>query len=112
MVCNVFHAGDGNLHPNLPYDASDENQVRNVERATRMIMELCIREGGSPTGEHGIGIDKLSYMQSIFSDSSMTAMCSLRQVFDPHQQSNPGKVVPVRSCREWAGAPAFRAGTS
>ncbi len=107
LICNVFHAGDGNLHPNLPYDASDENQVRNVERATRMIMELCIAEGGSPTGEHGIGIDKLSYMKSIFSESSMTAMCSLRQVFDPHQQSNPGKVVPVRSCREWAGAPAF-----
>jgi glycolate oxidase subunit GlcD len=106
-VCNVFHAGDGNLHPNIPYDASDDEAVRRVERATRLIMELCIAEGGSVTGEHGIGIDKLNYMEKVFSDSSLSAMCTLRQVFDPQQRANPGKVVPLHSCREWIGSPAF-----
>ena len=57
------------------------------------------------TGEHGIGLDKLDYMNLIFSDESLAAMCRLREVFDPERRANPGKVVPVRSCREWHGAP-------
>ena len=107
-VCNVFHAGDGNLHPNIPYDANDPGMSQRVERAMGDIMRLCISVGGSVTGEHGIGIDKLAYMDRIFSDSSLRAMCGLRDVFDPDRKSNPGKVIPVRSCREWTAAVAAR----
>jgi glycolate oxidase len=69
------------------------------------IMQACIATGGSITGEHGVGLDKLGYMESIFSASSLNAMCELRGVFDPDRRSNPGKVVPVHSCKEWHGIP-------
>jgi glycolate oxidase len=108
VVCNVFHAGDGNLHPNIPYDANDPDMSASVERAMKEIMQLCIDVGGSVTGEHGIGIDKLRYMERTFSDDSLKAMCGLRSVFDPETRSNPGKVVPVRSCREWSAAHSAR----
>jgi glycolate oxidase subunit GlcD len=107
-VCNVFHAGDGNLHPNIAYNAGDPDEADRVHQAMRLIMKLCVDAGGSVTGEHGIGLDKLEYMPLIFSDETLAAMCRLRDVFDPHRQSNPGKVVPMRSCREWAGLPATR----
>lgn len=109
VVCNVFHAGDGNLHPNIPYDGNDADETARVHTAMREIMELCVAAGGSVTGEHGIGLDKLAYMPLIFSDDSLDAMCRLRDVFDPERRANPGKVVPMRSCREWAGTPAVRA---
>jgi glycolate oxidase subunit GlcD len=102
VVCNVFHAGDGNLHPNLPYDGSDPDVVRRVEYAMREIMDCCIAAGGTITGEHGVGLDKLRYMDMIFSPDSLAAQCAVRTVFDPARQANPGKVVPVHSCREWA----------
>jgi len=108
MVCNVFHAGDGNLHPNIPYNANDPDETRRVESAMRRVMLACVAAGGSVTGEHGIGLDKLAYMPLIFSESTMAAMCRVRDVFDPAHRANPGKVVPVRSCREWAMAPATR----
>jgi glycolate dehydrogenase FAD-linked subunit len=108
QVCNVFHAGDGNLHPNLPYDASDPDQSAHVHDAMKEIMEACIAAGGTITGEHGIGLDKLPYMDHLFSDETLGAMCALRTVFDPDRRSNPGKVVPVHSCREWHGAPSAR----
>jgi FAD/FMN-containing dehydrogenase len=108
-VCNVFHAGDGNLHPNIAYNAADPDESERVHQAMRLIMKLCVDAGGSVTGEHGIGLDKLEYMPLIFSDETLAAMCRLRDVFDPHRRSNPGKVVPMRSCREWAGLPATRA---
>ena len=108
MVCNVFHAGDGNLHPNIGYDATDPDEVRRVEGAMAEIMEACIAAGGTITGEHGVGLDKLGYMEAIFSPESLAAMCRLREVFDPHRRSNPGKVVPVHSCREWRLSPASR----
>jgi glycolate oxidase subunit GlcD len=102
VVCNVFHAGDGNLHPNLPYDGSDPDMVQRVERAMRDIMACCIAAGGTITGEHGVGLDKLRYMDQIFSPESLAAQCAVRTVFDPARRANPGKVVPVHSCREWA----------
>ena len=71
----------------------------------REIMAACVAAGGTITGEHGIGLDKLDYMPMIFSPDSLAAMCRLREVFDPERRANPGKVVPVRSCREWHGAP-------
>ena len=104
-VCNVFHAGDGNLHPNIGYDANDPDESARVHVAMREIMAACVAAGGTITGEHGIGLDKLDYMQLIFSPDSLAAMCRLREVFDPDRRANPGKVVPVHSCREWHGAP-------
>jgi len=64
-------------------------------------MRACIDAGGSITGEHGVGLDKMGYMESIFSESSLNAMCELRAVFDPERRSNPGKVVPIHACKEW-----------
>jgi FAD/FMN-containing dehydrogenase len=110
-VCNVFHAGDGNLHPNIPYNGRDPAESARVSRAMARIMGVCIDAGGSVTGEHGIGLDKLEYMPRIFSDDSLDAMCRLRDAFDPERRANPGKVVPVRSCREWRGTVAGRGGT-
>ncbi|MFN8583066.1 MAG: FAD-linked oxidase C-terminal domain-containing protein [Gemmatimonadaceae bacterium] len=104
-VCNVFHAGDGNLHPNIPYNAHDPDESARVHAAMGEIMRACVAAGGTVTGEHGIGLDKLDYMDLIFSPASLDTMCRLRDVFDPARRANPGKVVPVRSCREWHGTP-------
>ncbi len=107
-VCNVFHAGDGNLHPNIPYDGTDADESARVQAAMREIMGACIAAGGTITGEHGVGLDKLDYMEALFTASTLDAMCDLRAVFDPERRANPGKVVPVHSCREWHAAPAAR----
>ena len=109
-VCNVFHAGDGNLHPNIPYNANDPAESARVHRAMRAIMQCCVDAGGSVTGEHGIGLDKMDYMPLIFSPDSLDAMCRLRGVFDPSRRANPGKVVPVRACREWSQVASTRRG--
>ena len=103
-VCNVFHAGDGNLHPNIAYNGNDPGERQRVHAAMGEIMRACIAVGGTVTGEHGIGLDKLGYMNLIFSAESLNRMCRLRDAFDPQRLANPGKVVPVRSCREWHGA--------
>ena len=108
IVCNVFHAGDGNLHPNIAYSADDPAESERVHRAMTEIMEACIAAGGSITGEHGVGLDKMGYMESIFSGPSLNAMCELRGVFDPDRRSNPGKVVPVHACKEWHSVPSTR----
>ncbi len=104
-VCNVFHAGDGNLHPNISYDASDADQSARVHAAMQEIMAACVHVGGTITGEHGVGLDKLPYMDDIYSEPSLAAMCAVREVFDPERRANPGKVVPVRACREWHAVP-------
>ncbi len=108
-VCNVFHAGDGNLHPNIPYDASNTDESERVHRAMSEIMELCIAAGGTITGEHGVGLDKLRYMERLFPGDSLDAMCRLRDAFDPNRRANPGKVVPSHRCREWLAAPGVGA---
>jgi glycolate oxidase subunit GlcD len=107
-VCNVFHAGDGNLHPNIPYNAHDRDEAERVHMAMGEIMEACIAAGGSITGEHGVGLDKLRYMNRLFTEPSLKAMCDLRDVFDPNRRANPGKTIPVQSCREWHMTPASR----
>ncbi|MDQ6737301.1 MAG: FAD-binding protein [Gemmatimonadota bacterium] len=107
-VCNVFHAGDGNLHPNISYDASDADQARRVHEAMSAMMLVCVAAGGSITGEHGVGLDKLPYMPVLFDEPTLAAMCDLRSAFDPDRRANPGKVVPVHSCREWLAAPSLR----
>ena len=104
-VCNVFHAGDGNLHPNVPYNGDDPDEAARVHAAMREIMELCIAEGGTITGEHGVGLDKIGYMERLFPGESLDAMCRLRDAFDPERRANPGKVVPSHRCREWLAAP-------
>lgn len=109
LVCNIFHAGDGNLHPNIPYNADDAAESERVHNAMKEIMGVCIAAGGTITGEHGVGLDKIGYMDQIFTPNSLAAMCRLREVFDPERRINPGKVVPIHSCREWHATPAGRA---
>ena len=108
-VCNVFHAGDGNLHPNIGYDAGNPDEARRVHEAMGEIMQACMAAGGTITGEHGVGLDKLAYMDRLFTAESLAAMCRVREVFDPTRRANPGKVVPVHSCREWHGSAAWHA---
>jgi FAD/FMN-containing dehydrogenase len=100
-VSNVFHAGDGNLHPNISFDRRDAALARRVHAASGEIMEACVAVGGSITGEHGVGSDKRDYMPLIFDAATLDAMCSVRRVFDPGERANPGKVLPVHACREW-----------
>jgi FAD/FMN-containing dehydrogenase len=109
VVCNVFHAGDGNLHPNIAYSADDPDESERVHKAMIEIMRACIAAGGSITGEHGVGLDKMGYMEAIFSETSLNAMCELRGVFDPDRRANPGKVVPIHSCKEWNAVASARA---
>jgi FAD/FMN-containing dehydrogenase len=101
LLSNVFHAGDGNLHPNISFDHRDADLARRVHQASREIMAVCVAAGGSITGEHGVGSDKLEYMSLIFDPTTLSAMCDVRRVFDPAQRANPRKVVPVHYCREW-----------
>ena len=104
VISNVFHAGDGNLHPNISYDRRNPELAERVRVANREIMEACMAVGGSITGEHGVGSDKIGYMDQMFDAATLGAMCDLRRVFDPEGRANPGKVVPLHSCREWRGA--------
>jgi glycolate oxidase subunit GlcD len=100
-ISNVFHAGDGNLHPNISFDRRDPAVAARVRSACRDIMAACVAVGGSITGEHGVGNDKLDYMPWIFDPETLGAMRAVRQAFDPTELANPGKVVPVHACREW-----------
>jgi glycolate oxidase subunit GlcD len=103
-ISNVFHAGDGNLHPNISFDRRDPELAGRVDLACREIMAACVAAGGSITGEHGVGSDKLDYMPLIFDAETLGAMRAVRRVFDPAEMANPGKVVPVHACREWRAA--------
>ena len=99
-IANVFHAGDGNLHPNISFDGRDPDQVRRVEAASKEIIRLCVGVGGSITGEHGVGLDKIESMRSIFSDDDLGRMLAVRDVFNPDGLCNPGKVIPLtKTCR-------------
>jgi len=108
-IGNVFHAGDGNLHPNIAYDARNAAETHAVERASAAIMEMCIAAGGTITGEHGVGSDKLRYMPLVYDADTLSAMQAVRGVFDPAGIANPGKVIPVHACREWSHRPHARA---
>jgi glycolate oxidase subunit GlcD len=109
LLCNMFHAGDGNLHPTILFDRRDEAQVRAVEQASKEMMRVCVEAGGSITGEHGVGMDKREYMDLIFNDDELSLMCDVRRVFNPRGLANPAKVLPVRICREWIGPATRRA---
>ena len=106
-LCNMFHAGDGNLHPTIVFDRRFPEQVERVEAASREMMRACVDAGGTITGEHGVGIDKREYMELVFSDGAMEVMCAVRGAWNPDGRANPSKVLPIRVCREWSG-PATR----
>ena len=100
-LANVFHAGDGNLHPLICFDSRSADQVRRVKEAGRELMEVCVSAGGTITGEHGVGLDKRELLPLVFSDADMNAMLQLRLAFDPIGLCNPGKIVPMlRGCGE------------
>jgi glycolate oxidase subunit GlcD len=101
QLANVFHAGDGNLHPLICFDLRRGDDLERVRQAGREIMETCVRAGGSITGEHGVGLDKSSYLPLIFSEDDMDAMLRVRAAFDPSGLCNPGKIIPMpRGCGE------------
>jgi glycolate oxidase len=117
QVANVFHAGDGNLHPLVCYDAGREGEPQRAEELAGLIVKTCVDAGGSITGEHGVGVDKKAYMPSMFSEADLDAFQRLRCAFDPHGLANPGKVMPTpRLCGEVPGPyrqhPLERAGVA
>ncbi len=93
-IGNVFHAGDGNIHPIVLYEERDADETRRAIEAGREILKACLAMGGSLTGEHGIGVEKLAEMPLLFSPDDLRVMAELRAVFDPDNRSNPGKVLP------------------
>ena len=107
-VGNVFHAGDGNLHPNILYDPRRAGEEARVVAAGAEIMKLCAEVGGSISGEHGIGLEKADFMPFIFSTADLALMQRLKNAFNPHGLCNPGKVFPTKkSCVE-VGPVAYR----
>ncbi|MEJ2217028.1 MAG: FAD-linked oxidase C-terminal domain-containing protein [Gemmatimonadota bacterium] len=98
QVANVFHAGDGNLHPNLVFDRRNAEELERVRAASREIMAACVEAGGTITGEHGVGLDKRHYMSLIFGPDEMDVFCAVRRVFDPRGLANPGKILPEDVC--------------
>jgi glycolate oxidase len=103
-VANVFHAGDGNLHPLVLFDDSSPEQAAAAEELSGAILDLCIINGGSITGEHGVGVDKSKYMPRMFDADDLDTMQLLRCAFDPAGLCNPGKVFPTpRMCGEVPG---------
>lgn len=93
-IGNVFHAGDGNIHPIVLYDERDPDQVRRAIEAGRDILKACVQMGGSLSGEHGIGAEKQNEMPLLFTPDDLIVMAELRAVFDPERRSNPNKVLP------------------
>ncbi|MDH7568681.1 MAG: FAD-linked oxidase C-terminal domain-containing protein [Armatimonadota bacterium] len=94
-IGNVFHAGDGNLHPVILFDERNPEEVKRVLAAGDEILRLCVAQGGSITGEHGIGVEKIAMMSLLFSPADVEAMRRLRHAFDPEGRCNPGKVLPT-----------------
>jgi glycolate dehydrogenase FAD-linked subunit len=103
-VANVFHAGDGNLHPLVCYDGKQPGEAERAEELAGLIVKTCVDAGGSITGEHGVGVDKKRYMPEMFGEPDLSAFQRLRCAFDPDQRANPGKVMPTpRLCGEVPG---------
>jgi len=99
---NVFHAGDGNLHPLILFDANDPDQMHRCELFGADILETSVRMGGTVTGEHGVGVEKLSSMCVQFAPAEREQMLSLKRAFDPKELLNPGKVIPtLHRCAEY-----------
>ncbi len=100
-VANVFHAGDGNLHPLILFDAGKTGELEKAERFGADILELCVKMGGSITGEHGVGFEKLDQMCVQFNEDELTHFHNIKYAFDPYELLNPGKVIPtLHRCAE------------
>lgn len=108
-ISNIYHAGDGNLHPALLYDRSKEQEVRAVLLAAKEILETCVRLGGTLSGEHGIGVEKLMEMSYAFAPEDLEAMMRIKHSFNPQDLCNPGKLIPnPKSCGESGKRPLLR----
>ena len=110
LLTNVFHAGDGNLHPNISYDGRDAAQTARTIATGHEILQLCVDLGGSISGEHGIGTEKLDHFRMMYDDTDLAVMAKVRAVWNPDDLCNPGKALPSRSaCAESAKWPAMTA---
>jgi glycolate oxidase len=110
-VANVFHAGDGNLHPLFSFDREVPGTLERVLSAADEVVRLCVDAGGSLSGEHGIGLEKRDFMPLVFSEDDLRAQACLRAAFDPEGRMNPRKVLPDGArCGEFAAAALAREG--
>ena len=113
-MANVFHAGDGNLHPLVLFDDAVEGAGEAAEKVSGAIIDLCIEHGGSITGEHGVGMDKAKYMPAMYTDDDVDTMQMVRCAFDPTTSPTPARCSPppgcAGRCRTSQGAPAQEAG--
>jgi len=101
-IANVFHAGDGNLHPLIMYDANKEGEMARTEELGSRILQLCVEVGGTVTGEHGVGVEKINEMCVQFDEPSLLQFHALKAAFDPEGYLNPGKAVPtLQRCAEF-----------
>jgi len=108
-VANVFHAGDGNLHPLILYDANNPGELEKAETLGGAILELCVEVGGTVTGEHGVGVEKLNQMCVQFNSAELTQMHAVKAAFDPKGLLNPGKAVPtLHRCAEFGAMHVHR----
>lgn len=94
-IANVFHAGDGNIHPIVLFDERDSDQCERVEHVNKEILTVCAEVGGTITGEHGIGVEKMDYMPLIFSPADLQVMVNVKEIFNPIGLCNPGKIFPT-----------------
>lgn len=98
---NVFHAGDGNLHPLILYDANTPGELEKTEEFGAKILEMCISVGGTITGEHGVGIEKMDQMCTQFGSAELAVFRAIKKAFDPLELLNPGKAIPtLHRCAE------------
>ncbi|HZD41761.1 MAG TPA: FAD-linked oxidase C-terminal domain-containing protein, partial [Terriglobales bacterium] len=106
-IANVFHAGDGNLHPNILFDMRNPGELERVVEAGAATLQACVDLGGSITGEHGVGLEKKAYIGWLFNESDLESMKRVREAFDPQGRFNPAKLFPTpASCGELGRQPA------
>ncbi|UCE51789.1 MAG: glycolate oxidase subunit GlcD, partial [Desulfobacterales bacterium] len=99
-IANVFHAGDGNLHPLIMFDERDPDQKARVFKASSEILKLCADAGGTISGEHGVGLEKLKETSLIFCDKDLEFERGIKKTFDPDEIINPGKLIPEPECAQ------------
>ena len=108
-VANVFHAGDGNLHPLILYDANQSGELETAEELGSQILQLCVKMGGTITGEHGVGVEKLNQMCVQFNSAELQAFHAIKSAFDTHELLNPGKAIPtLHRCAEFGAMHVHR----
>jgi glycolate oxidase len=107
-ISNVFHAGDGNMHPILPFDPRKPGELDRARLAGDEILQYCISVGGSITGEHGVGLEKMEMMSHLFPEDTLDLIRDFKGLFDPQCRLNPGKVLPTgKGCLEIRQKPEF-----